>query len=177
VSFALLGAIQQILSNPFFAEYGFVGLFLNGLFAALVPLPTELTVSALILAGQPKETVFVVLTTASVLGGFVAYYIGYGGNRFLLKFKSAKRNNYDHHRQHEKGHAILLRYGWLAIFLSSWIPIVGDIIPMAAGAKRYEMKKFAIAMVTGKVVKVMATVYLTGIILPYIFDISHIGSN
>jgi membrane protein YqaA with SNARE-associated domain len=31
-----------------------------------------------------------------------------------------------------------------------WIPVLGDIIPAIAGAKRYDVKKFMIAISAGK---------------------------
>jgi membrane protein YqaA with SNARE-associated domain len=34
--------------------------------------------------------------------------------------------------------------------VSPWIPVLGDIIPLIAGAKRYEIKKFMIAIAAGK---------------------------
>ncbi|MGH9927424.1 MAG: hypothetical protein ACRD5B_18820, partial [Nitrososphaeraceae archaeon] len=62
-------------------------------------------------------------------------------------------------------------HGWVAILLSSWIPVIGDIIPMAAGAKRYDLTKFTVAISVGKVSKSAAIVYLSSLVLPHFFPI------
>jgi membrane protein DedA with SNARE-associated domain len=43
--------------------------------------------------------------------------------------------------------------------------VVSDIVPILAGAKKYDFKKFAISMSAGKTVKVFAIVYILGIII------------
>jgi membrane protein YqaA with SNARE-associated domain len=160
-------ALEELLQSQFFADFGLLGLFLNGILSSITPFPTEITVSALILSGQNKEAIFVTLAVASVAGGFLGYYIGYGGNKFLHKIKRVGSDG--------KGHRIFARYGWLAIFLSAWIPMIGDIIPVVAGAKKYELKKFAVAISAGKLVKVAAIVYLGGILLPYLIELGRLG--
>jgi membrane protein YqaA with SNARE-associated domain len=54
-----------------------------------------------------------------------------------------------------------MKYGWLAIFLCSWVPVLGDVIPIVAGAKKYDFWKFALAMAVGKAIKVVAIVYIS----------------
>ena len=156
--------IHTITQNPFFIEYGLVGLFLNGLFSSIVPIPTELTATALLLGGESKLTVFLVLTISSIIGGFIAYYIGLGGNKFF-KFLHKKPSEKSEHR----GYELLARYGWIAIFFCSWIPILGDVIPIVAGAKRYDLAKFAISMSVGKMVKDFAIVYVLAIFTAHFF--------
>jgi membrane protein YqaA with SNARE-associated domain len=56
-------------------------------------------------------------------------------------------------------HRLLERYGWAIIFISPWIPIIGDIIPLIAGAKRYEIKKFMIAIAAGKIARAVAVIF------------------
>ena len=56
-------------------------------------------------------------------------------------------------------HRLLERYGWAIIFVSPWIPILGDIIPLIAGAKRYEIKKFMIAIAAGKIARAVAVIF------------------
>jgi membrane protein YqaA with SNARE-associated domain len=156
--------IEPIIHNSFFVKYGLVGLFLNGMLSSIIPIPTELTISALLLSGKDKFTVFVTLAISSIVGGFMAYYIGFSGNKFVKIFYKKP------HKKHEdKTRALLERYGWLIIFFSPWIPIVGDIIPMIAGAKRYNLKNFTIVMISGKVFKATAIVFLSSWILPFIF--------
>ncbi|MDQ3872546.1 MAG: VTT domain-containing protein [Thermoproteota archaeon] len=152
--------INNIVHNASFIKYGLIGLFLNGMLSSVVPIPTELTTSALLLAGESRESIFIVLAISSILGGFLAYYIGAGGNKLfhkLYKNPTEKDTN--------QGGKILAKYGWIAIFFCSWIPVLGDVIPIVAGAKRYDFKKFSISMSAGKTVKVFAIVYIIGIII------------
>jgi membrane protein YqaA with SNARE-associated domain len=55
---------------------------------------------------------------------------------------------------------LLERYGWAIIFVAPWIPVLGDIIPAIAGAKRYNVKKFMIAISAGKIARAVATIFL-----------------
>ena len=68
-------------------------------------------------------------------------------------------------------HRLLERYGWAIIFISPWIPILGDIIPLIAGAKRYEIKKFMIAIAAGKLARAVAVIffgsYLASLSVPH----------
>jgi membrane protein YqaA with SNARE-associated domain len=157
--------IDFIVHNSFFVKYGLIGLFLNGMLSSIIPIPTELTISALLLAGKSKLIIFAVLTISSIIGGFIAYYIGFSGNKFLKILHKKPR------KRHEDRTVVLLeRYGWLIIFFSPWIPIVGDIVPIIAGAKRYNLKNFIIVMITGKVFKAVAIVFFSSWILPFIFS-------
>ena len=157
--------IDTIVHNSFFIKYGLIGLFLNGMLSSIIPIPTELTISALLLAGKSKVMVFTVLTISSVVGGFIGYYIGLSGNKFLKILHKKPRK-----KQEDRTRDLLERYGWLIIFFSPWIPVVGDIIPIIAGAKKYNLKNFVIVMISGKVVKAMAIVFFSSWILPFIFS-------
>jgi membrane protein YqaA with SNARE-associated domain len=62
--------------------------------------------------------------------------------------------------KHNRYHQLLERYGWVIIFVSPWIPVLGDIIPLIAGARGYEVKKFMIAISAGKVARAVAVIFL-----------------
>ena len=156
--------IDTLLHNPVFVKYGLAGLFLNGLFSSVIPIPTELATSAVLASGESKLNVFMVLTVGSVAGGFLAYYIGRGGNKLFSHFHK-KPNDHDE----ESGHRFLTKYGWIGILFCSWIPVLGDVIPIVAGAKKYDFTKFAIAMSAGKAIKVAAIVYISALIIPSLF--------
>lgn len=156
--------IDSIVHNSFFIKYGLIGLFINGLLSSIIPIPTELTISGLLLAGYSKMIVFSILIVSSIIGGFIAYYIGYSGNKFLKKlYKTPKR------KHEERSLFLLERYGWAIIFFSPWIPIVGDFIPLIAGAKKYNLKIFTITIISGKALKAIAIVFFSSWILPLIW--------
>ena len=79
---ALTIGTSTILSNQYFVKLGYLGLFINSLLSSVIPIPTELTTSAVLLAGQSKALIFTILVIGSITGGFVAYCIGYGGASF-----------------------------------------------------------------------------------------------
>jgi len=160
-----MATILELLQNPFFVKYGFIGLFLNGLLSSIIPIPTELTMSALLLAGESKELILLTLLTSSIIGGFIGYHVGKGGDKL---FHWLKRPQDRHHE--EVHHRELAKYGWLIIFFSPWIPIGGDLIPMVAGSTRYNFHKFWISMIAGKAVKVTIVVYLGNFLLRLVFQ-------
>jgi membrane protein YqaA with SNARE-associated domain len=72
--------------------------------------------------------------------------------------------NYGSHKKKDESkqsryRQLLERYGWAIIFVAPWIPVLGDVIPAIAGAKRYDMKKFMIAISAGKTAIAVATIF------------------
>lgn len=74
-----------------------------------------------------------------------------GRSHHKKKKDESKQSRYRH---------LLERYGWAIIFVAPWIPVLGDIIPAIAGAKRYDVKKFMIAISAGKTARAVATIFL-----------------
>jgi membrane protein YqaA with SNARE-associated domain len=132
--------------------------------SSIIPIPTELTISGLLLSGQSKTLVFIVLVISSIIGGFIAYYLGYSGNRFLRRLHKVPNKH-----EEIRTHLLLEKYGWIIIFFSPWIPIIGDLIPIIAGAKKYNFKIFIITMISGKTLKAIAIIFFSSWILPLIF--------
>jgi membrane protein YqaA with SNARE-associated domain len=80
--------LQEILADNTFQDYGIIGLFLNSfLSATAIPLPTEILTSALLLGGESQILVGIALVLGSTIGGVLNYFIGFGGNTLLTKFK------------------------------------------------------------------------------------------
>lgn len=153
--------VQDILSNNIFQDYGVIGLFLNSLLSATaIPLPTEILTSALLLGGESELLVGIALLAGSTIGGLLNYLIGFSGNELFNKFKKNK-NNVKHEK---KGNKLLDKFGWGAIFFASWIPVIGDLILISAGAKKMKFTKFVIFMVPGKTVKTIAVVLGLGMV-------------
>lgn len=143
-----------LFHNAIFIKYGLLGLFFNGMFSSFIPIPTEITISALLLSGANMLDVFLVLIIGSIIGGYIAYYIGYNG-RLLKKLRKTPEKKHE-----EKSINIMTKYGWFTvIFFSPWIPIIGDAVSIIAGTKKYNIVKYSIAMTTGKAVKAVAIVF------------------
>jgi membrane protein YqaA with SNARE-associated domain len=150
----------------FFTKYGLLGLFLNGMVSSFIPIPTELTTAALLATGENEMRIFIALVIGSIIGGFIAYYLGYTGNN--LSHRIRKMTKVDREST-QRSYALLAKYGWLLIFISPWIPVGGDVIPIIAGIRKYDLTKFTIAMIAGKVIKAVAIVYFLSIILIVFF--------
>lgn len=161
----IIQIIETVTRNHIFLKYGLLGLFLNGLLSSVIPIPTELTTSALLAGGEDEHAVFIVLTISSIIGGFLAYYLGRTGNKIFKHIHKTPKK-----QDEERSHGLLLKYGWLAIFFCSWIPILGDVIPIVAGAKKYDFERFAIAMSAGKAIKAVAIVYFSSLIAAKFFQ-------
>ncbi|MDE1868221.1 MAG: DedA family protein [Thaumarchaeota archaeon] len=159
--------IHAIFSDAVFIKYGLLGLFFNGMFSSFIPIPTEITTSTLLLGGASPVDVFLVLTVGSIIGGYIAYYLGYNG-RLIGKFRKSTP------KYEQKSVNIMAKYGWsTVIFFSPWIPILGDIISIIAGTKKYNIIKYSIAMTTGKIVKSVAIVFFSVHFLHLLFHIIH----
>jgi membrane protein YqaA with SNARE-associated domain len=198
----LIDAVSDFINNPLFAEFGPIGLFVNGVFSPFIPFPPELTAISLILAGISRIDVLAILVTSWIIGAAVGYYAGLYGKKLVASFRSKREqaettrkeeedddddnNNallaYTQKSQKDRKNAssrhdkdkeenknsryrrLLEKYGWVIIFVSPWIPILGDIISLIAGAKRYEIKRFMIAIAAGKIVRAVAVVFLGNIL-------------
>ncbi|MDQ3969627.1 MAG: VTT domain-containing protein, partial [Thermoproteota archaeon] len=191
----ILDVVNSFINNPLFTEYGRIGLFINGVFSTFIPFPPEVTAISLVLAGNSRTEIFVILVTSWIIGAAVGYYAGLSGKKLAEIFKGRRKETekpgeedadnsnkalvgYDHEINNDatndgrlnkkkkdqsnqsRYRQLLERYGWAIIFVSPWIPVLGDIIPAIAGAKRYDVKKFMIAISAGKTVRAVATIFL-----------------
>ena len=155
--------IDAIIHNTFFIKYGLLGLFINGMFSSFIPIPTEVTTSALLLGGVNEMDVFLVLNIGSIIGGFIAYYIGYNAN-LLRRLRKTPEKKYE-----TKSISLMNRYGWtVIIFFSPWMPVIGDVASIVAGSQKFDLKKYTVAMIAGKTIKALAIVYFSSWILPLI---------
>jgi len=155
--------IDAIIHNTFFIKYGLLGLFINGMFSSFIPIPTEVTTSALLLGGQNELDVFLVLNIGSIIGGFIAYYFGYN-TKLLRRLHKTPEKKYE-----KKSVSLMNKYGWTAIiFFSPWMPVIGDVASIIAGSQKFDFKKYTIAMIAGKTLKSLAIVYLSAWVLSLI---------
>lgn len=104
----------------------------------------------------------IALVLGSTIGGLLNYFIGFGGNTLITKFK--KKKDGKDIEQKNNDNKLLKKFGWSAIFFAAWIPIIGDLILIAAGAKKMKFVKFIIFMITGKTFKTIAVVSGLGLV-------------
>ena len=128
--------------------------------ATAIPLPTEILTSALLLGGESELLVGIALLAGSTIGGLLNYLIGFGGNKLFVKLKKNTKDVKDE----TKGNRLLDKFGWGAVFFASWIPVIGDLILISAGAKKMKFTKFVPFMISGKTVKTVAVVSGLGLV-------------
>lgn len=158
----LIDFMKPILENPIFVKYGLFGLLLNCIFASFIPFPIVITSTALLLEGQNGSMVIVVMAAGSVSGGILTYFVGYDGNKiYRLIRKTHKEEHY------EKSFTWLNKHGWSIIFALSFVPILTEIVTIIAGVKKYDFKKFVVAMGIARTASAFASVYFGSMFLQY----------
>ncbi len=145
---------KTLTETQVFQDWGVLGLLINAVLSATaLPLPTEILTASLLAGGENPYLVIIILVTGSSIGGTLNYFLGYSGTKLFRRFKKEKSDS-----QTEKGHKWLHRLGWVAIFFSPFILIVGDLILISAGARKYNYTKYMILMIAGKTLKAVVTV-------------------
>lgn len=143
-------------------EGGLAGLFLWSLLAAtLLPLSSEAALAAARGAELAPVLVLFGVATAGNVGGAL---INWGLGAFCLRFKHRRWFPFSD-VQLQKASARFTRWGALAL-LFSWIPVVGDPLTFAAGALRYPLARFLIAVTLGKAARYAFVLWITGAVLP-----------
>jgi membrane protein YqaA with SNARE-associated domain len=144
--------IAEIFS--FFITHGLKGLFAISVISSIIPIPTEPVVFTLIGFGTPIYKIILTLFTGSLLGASIGYVLGRYELRKILSH---------HYRRHEaEVRTQMQEYGVeLLLFISPWIPIVGDLTPIIAGFENYNARKFFIIITLAKAVKSIGLVYLS----------------
>ena len=127
------------------AQYGLWGLALSAFLAAtILPLSSELILSALLLAGTNPLAVLFIATLANVAGSILNYLIGrWGANTLLYQWLHLSE------KQTQKAEAQFERYGkWCLLF--AWVPIFGDPLTLIAGVLKVNFSVFVLLVSTGK---------------------------
>lgn len=137
-----------------FVYYGMIGLFIVSFLSSIIPIPTEAVVFGLLGAGGNSEVIFIVLTSGSILGALLGYYIGKHG---LTKLIQSRKNE----EKQEQTNRYFLKYGALLLLVSPWIPIVCNLAPIVAGIQNYNSKRFLIIISIANIIKCFAIVYLS----------------
>lgn len=124
-------------------EWGYIGLFLASFLAAtLLPIASEALFIAMLFHFNPWVCLGVA-SAGNTLGGFLNYGIGRMGNPLWLARIRIKQNQIQEWEQRVK------TYGtWLALF--SWLPFIGDVLAVALGFFRADMKWSFLFIFIGK---------------------------
>jgi membrane protein YqaA with SNARE-associated domain len=135
----------------FLIEYGLIGLFIASFLAAtILPLSSELVLSALILNGVSPELTVIIATTGNVLGSLTNYVLGFWASKTVLQ-KWLKMSDSDFSRAEAKFN----KFG-LPVLLFAWVPVIGDPLTVIAGMMRVRLIWFLVLVSIGKFLRYYA---------------------
>ncbi len=138
----------------FLSELGYAGLFIASFLAAtILPLSSELVLSALLVSGLSPTTLVLIATLGNVLGSLLNYMFGYWASLGIVK-KWLKYSESEFLRAEQR----FKKYGILAL-LFAWMPIIGDPITVVAGILRVHLIWFLILVTTGKLLRYIVISY------------------
>lgn len=140
--------------TEFLMEYGYFGLFLISFLAAtILPIGSEVFFAVMILA---KFDAFLCLCAASIgntLGGMLNYYLGrLGKTEWIEKYLKIS---------HQKIIATQKRWAKIGTTIAffSFMPVIGDLIPLALGYLRANSLLTALFMFAGKFLRYLLLIY------------------
>lgn len=137
-------------------EYGYIGLFLACFIAAtVVPMSSEVVFIGLLIAGANPVVATIVATLGNTLGGMTGFMLDYWGKwEWIEKFFKVKEQTL------EKWSSTVKKYGSTMAFFS-WLPGIGDFIPVLLGLMRTSGAKVFLFMLMGKATRYALWAYLT----------------
>lgn len=133
------------------ASYGLIGLFVVCFFSASVlPFPSEPVIVLAVAAKFDVIAILAVVLASSTIAAYVNYWVGYRGlHPFLIK-----REEEEEH----KAERWIRKWGAPILLASPWIPFIGDLFPVAAGALKMPGRKFLAWIVLARVIKTAAVI-------------------
>ena len=138
-----------------FAELGYLGLFTAAFLAAtILPLSSEVVLSALMLNGLSPVALVSVATVGNVLGSLTNYGLGYWAGPKVAN-KSLKISEEEFVRAEQR----FKKYGLLSLCFA-WVPLIGDPITVVAGILRVRLLWFVLLVTTGKLLRYIVISYL-----------------
>ncbi len=139
----------------YLAEFGYIGLFVAAFLAAtILPLSSEIVLTALLHIGLPPTTLVIVATTGNVVGSLINYAIGYWAGKKLAK-RWLKVSDDDFRQSKQR----LEKYGLFSL-LFAWVPVVGDPLTVIAGVLRIKLVWFIILVTAGKLSRYIVITYI-----------------
>ena len=139
----------------YFTELGYFGLFVSAFLAAtILPLSSEIVLSALLLNGLSPIALVAIATTGNVLGSLTNYALGYWLSLEVVK-KWLKMSEEEFVRAEQR----FVKYGLFSLCFA-WVPIIGDPLTVIAGVLRIRLFWFVILVTAGKLMRYMVLSYI-----------------
>ena len=139
----------------YLTELGYFGLFVSAFLAAtILPLSSEVVLSALLLNGLSPTALVTIATTGNVLGSLTNYALGYWVSLEVIK-KWLKISEEEFVRAEQR----FAKYGLFSLCFA-WVPIIGDPLTVIAGILRIRLFWFVILVTAGKLMRYIVISYL-----------------
>ena len=142
------------------SSVGYIGVFLASVIGSatvIFPLPIFLVI---FMAGAALNPflVGIVAGVGSAIGELIAYGVGFGGRKLLEKKIELKKKGLGYWLR--RGQKWMHRTGgFFVVFLFAATPLPDDVIGIICGSIRYDIKKFFIACLLGKIVLSLLIAY------------------
>ncbi|MDR2499389.1 MAG: DedA family protein [Tannerellaceae bacterium] len=140
----------------FLVHYGYFGLFLACFLAAtILPFGSEAVFAALMVAGLDVVTCVIVGSLGSGMGGMTNYCLGLLGKvEWIEKYLRVKQEKV------ESAIHWVNRYGGAYLAFFSFLPFVGDVIPIALGFMKSNVWKVGTSLFAGKTCRYIVLVFI-----------------
>jgi membrane protein YqaA with SNARE-associated domain len=138
----------------YFAQFGYVGIFLVSFLAAtILPFSSEVVLGFLLLKDLNPTALISVATFGNVLGALVNYATGFWGSTFLAQrvFKIPQDDFIKAEKRFKK-------YGVFSLFFA-WVPVIGDPLTLVAGVLRINIILFLVLVTAGKLIRYLVVGY------------------
>lgn len=143
-----------------FIEYGYIGLFIASFLAAtILPFSSEVVLIGILAVGGNPWLCVILACVGNWLGGMTNYFLGKLGKiEWIEKYLKIKKEKIDRFQNWMEG-----KGAYMAFF--SFLPIIGDIIPVALGYMRANIYGVSISMFIGKLVRYIVIMYGVGLFM------------
>ena len=136
-----------MMFNELVETYGSLGLFVSAFVSStLAPGGSEAVLVYLIHENKTLSFYYVLVATCgNTLGALTTYYVGYFASSKLHSKIPSKKN-------FTKAHSFIASYGSVAL-LMSWLPVIGDVLCLAAGWVKLHFMKSLGFILLGKFIR------------------------
>lgn len=139
----------------YLTELGYFGLFVSAFLAAtILPLSSEVILSALLINDFSPTTLVIVATIGNVLGSLMNYGLGFWLSATVIKkWLKMSDNDFVHAEKRFK------KYGLVSLCFA-WVPVIGDPLTVIAGMLRINLIWFLLLVTAGKLCRYIVISYL-----------------
>lgn len=134
---------------------GLVGLFIAAFLAAsLLPFPVEAAVPAVVALGHSTGAIVIAGTVGGYLGSLVNYFLARRGAQWIEEERPRRAT------QVERVRRAFGRFG-SPLLVFSWLPVVGELITVAAGVAGTPLPIFSAWTIVGRALRMYGLVTLS----------------